>query len=170
MAAYPRVAAVKTIVDKALADAAVVGNQPVGSVTADITTAFTPATDHPGARDDRASESTLGNLVADSLRDGVPRTWAAPRSASSTRAACATSCTTDTPATRKTNGHLRRGQRGPAVREQPVDHVELTGAQFKTLLEQQWQTNPDGTVPARVPAAGPVQERQLHLRRRPRRR
>ena len=32
---------VKTIVDAALADAAEVGNQPVGSVTADITTAFT---------------------------------------------------------------------------------------------------------------------------------
>ena len=44
VAEYPRVAAVKTIVDKALADAAVVGNQPVGAVTKDITTAFTPAT------------------------------------------------------------------------------------------------------------------------------
>ena len=43
VAAYPRVAAVKTIVDKALADAAVVGNQPVGKVTADITDRVQPA-------------------------------------------------------------------------------------------------------------------------------
>ena len=28
--------------------------------------------------------------------------------------------------------------------------TSLTGAQFKTLLEQQWQTNPDGTVPSRA--------------------
>src|SRR5438045_3949165 len=58
VAKYPRVAAVKAIVDKALADAAVVGNQPVGKVTADITTAFAGS---PAVRDDRASESTLGN-------------------------------------------------------------------------------------------------------------
>ena len=24
----------------------------------------------------------------------------------------------------------------------------LTGAQFKTMLEQQWQTLPDGTIPS----------------------
>ena len=28
--------------------------------------------------------------------------------------------------------------------------TSLTGAQFKTLLEQQWQTNADGTVPSRA--------------------
>ena len=28
--------------------------------------------------------------------------------------------------------------------------TSLTGEQFKTLLEQQWQTNPDGTVPSRA--------------------
>ena len=60
--AYPRVAAVKTIVDAALAQADVVGSQQVGSVTADITTAFVG-----DKRDDRSSQSTLGNLVADAL-------------------------------------------------------------------------------------------------------
>ncbi|MET3721099.1 MULTISPECIES: hypothetical protein [unclassified Arthrobacter] len=60
-------AAVDAIVEKALAAAAEIGNQPVGALTADITTAFTadPA-GGPAKRDDRASESTLGNLVADS--------------------------------------------------------------------------------------------------------
>ena len=27
--------------------------------------------------------------------------------------------------------------------------VKLTGAQFKEVLEQQWQTNPDGSIPSR---------------------
>ena len=63
---YPRVAQVKTIVDAALAHAAEVGNQPVGSITADITRAFN------GATEDRGSESTLGDLVANALRDGLP--------------------------------------------------------------------------------------------------
>jgi 5'-nucleotidase len=63
VATYPRVAEVKRIVDAALAQAAVIGSQPVASVTADITTAFTGS-----SRDDRSSESTLGNLVADSLK------------------------------------------------------------------------------------------------------
>ena len=72
VAAYPRVAAVKTIVDAALAEAAVIGNVPVGSVTADITTAFSGGSYvggvyTGGSRDDRAKESTLGNLIADSL-------------------------------------------------------------------------------------------------------
>ncbi len=49
-----------------LAQAAVIGNQTIGSITADITTAFTGTT-----RDDRASESTLGGLVANSLRDSL---------------------------------------------------------------------------------------------------
>ena len=50
--------------------------QPVGEVTADITTAFsggsyTDGVYAGGNRDDRASESTLGNLVANSLRDSL---------------------------------------------------------------------------------------------------
>jgi 5'-nucleotidase len=54
-----------------------VGNTPVGSITADVTTAFTGGaytngTYSGGTRDDRASESTLGDLVANALRDGLP--------------------------------------------------------------------------------------------------
>ncbi|MBT2536232.1 ExeM/NucH family extracellular endonuclease [Arthrobacter sp. ISL-69] len=147
MARYPRVAAVKTIVDKALADAAVVGNQPVGKVTADITTAFTPATaTSPAARDDRASESTLGNLVADSLVDALkaPDLGAAEIGVVNP-------------------GGLRNelyfapdGTITYAEANAVLPFVNnlwttsLTGAQFRTLLEQQWQTNPDGTVPSRA--------------------
>ena len=54
-----------------------VGNQPVGTITADITTAFTGGAYADGkyaggTRDDRGSESTLGDLVANALRDGLP--------------------------------------------------------------------------------------------------
>ena len=93
VAQYPRVAAVKAIVDKALADAAVVGNQPVGKVTADITTAFAGS---PAVRDDRAQRvhpRQPGGGLPGGCAEGAG-TSAPPKSASSTRAACATSCTT----------------------------------------------------------------------------
>lgn len=143
VAAYPRVAAVKAIVDKAVADAAVIGNQPVGKVTADITTAFGGS---PAVRDDRGSESTLGNLVADSLVDALkaPELGAAEIGVVNP-------------------GGLRNelyfapdGTITYAEANAVLPFVNnlwtttLTGAQFKTLLEQQWQTNPDGTVPSRA--------------------
>jgi 5'-nucleotidase len=147
MAAYPRVAAVDAIVEKALADAAVVGNQPVGKVAADITTAFTPATETiPAKRDDRASESTLGNLVADSLVVALK----APELGGAEIGVV-------------NPGGLRNelyfapdGTITYAEANAVLPFVNnlwttsLSGAQFKTLLEQQWQTNPDGTFPSRA--------------------
>ncbi|HAM45349.1 MAG TPA: multifunctional nuclease/2',3'-cyclic-nucleotide 2'-phosphodiesterase/5'-nucleotidase/3'-nucleotidase, partial [Propionibacteriaceae bacterium] len=75
VATYPRAAAVKTITDAALAHAAEVGNQPVGTLTADITTAFTGSF-VDGAwvgtkRDDRSKASTIGGLVANSLVESL---------------------------------------------------------------------------------------------------
>jgi 5'-nucleotidase len=146
VAAYPRVAAVDAIVKRALAEAAEIGGQPVGRVTADITTAFTPATETtPAKRDDRASESTLGNLVADSLVD----TLKAPEAGGAEIGVV-------------NPGGLRNelyfapdGTITYAEANSVLPFVNnlwttsLSGAQFKTLLEQQWQTNPDGTVPSR---------------------
>ncbi|HEX9229513.1 MAG TPA: ExeM/NucH family extracellular endonuclease, partial [Arthrobacter sp.] len=147
VAKYPRVAAVKTIVDKALADAAVVGNQPVGKVTADITTAFTPATDTtPASRDDRSSESTLGNLVADSLVDSLK----APELGG------AEIGVVNPGGLRNELYYAPDGTVTYAEANAVLPFVNnlwttsLTGEQFKTLLEQQWQTNPDGTVPSRA--------------------
>ncbi len=147
VAKYPRVAAVKTIVDKALADAAVVGNQPVGKVTADITTAFTPATDTtPASRDDRSSESTLGNLVADSLVDSLK----APELGG------AEIGVVNPGGLRNELYYAPDGTITYAEANAVLPFVNnlwttsLTGEQFKTLLEQQWQTNPDGTVPSRA--------------------
>ncbi|MBP1137645.1 5'-nucleotidase [Arthrobacter sp. PvP023] len=147
VAKYPRVAAVKATVDKAIADAAVIGNQPVGKVTADITTAFTPATaTSPASRDDRASESTLGNLVADSLVDALkaPDLGAAEIGV------------VNPGGLRNELYYAPDGTITYAEANAVLPFVNnlwttsLTGAQFKTLLEQQWQTNPDGTVPSRA--------------------
>ncbi|MDR7083740.1 5'-nucleotidase [Arthrobacter ginsengisoli] len=140
---YPRVAAVQTIVEKALADAAVVGNQPVGAVTADITTAFAGS---PAKRDDRGSESTLGNLVADSLVDSLktPELGGAEIGV------------VNPGGLRNELYHAPDGTISYAEANAVLPFVNnlwttsLTGGQFKTLLEQQWQTNPDGTVPSRA--------------------
>ena len=147
VAAYPRVAAVKTITDAALAAGAIAGDKPIGSVTADITTAFTANTDptKPAIRDDRASESTLGNLAANALRDSL---------ADSTRGGAQI-------------GVVNPGGLRSELLYAPdgvVTYAEansvlpflnnlwttsLTGAQFKVMLEQQWQRDAAGVVPSR---------------------
>ncbi len=68
---------VKNTVDAAIAAAKVVGDQPVGKISGDITTAYsggayTNGKYTGGARDTRELESTLGDLVANALRDGIP--------------------------------------------------------------------------------------------------
>ena len=78
IAQYPDVLTpIDNTVTAAKANGDAVGNTPVGSITADVTTAFTGGTYTNGTytggtRDDRASESTLGDLVANALRDGLP--------------------------------------------------------------------------------------------------
>lgn len=145
---YPAVAKVQGIVDAALAYADKVGSNPVGSVKADITTAFAPGEYAGGVyqapavnRDDRSSESTLGNVIANALVDTL------------------------SPADR---GGAEIGVVNPGgIRSElyyapdgVVSYAEanavlpflnnlwttsLTGAQFKTVLEQQWQAGKDGT-------------------------
>ncbi|MBG6183341.1 5'-nucleotidase [Arthrobacter sp. CAN_A214] len=130
---FPRVAEVKRIVDSALAQAAVIGNQPVGSVTADITTAFTGT-----GRDDRGSESTLGNLVADSLRSSL----------GSAERGAAEIGVVNPGGLRNELYHSPDGVVTFAEANAVLPFVNdlwtttLTGAQFKEVLEQQWQ--PDG--------------------------
>jgi 5'-nucleotidase len=140
VAAYPRVAQVKTIVDKALADAAVIGNQKVGSVTADITTAYAN-----GLRDDRASQSTLGGLVADSLLDTLK-----PAELGGAEIGVVNPGGLRAELLYGTDGSITYAQANavlPFVNN--LWTTTLTGAQFKQALEQQWQRNADGTVPSR---------------------
>lgn len=152
VATYPRVAQVKTIVDAALANAAAVGNQPVGSITGDITTAFAGGSYvngkyAGGARDDRASESTLGDLVANALRDGLPSDFGTADlgivNPGGLRADLTyAGNTAQNPA--NTDGVVTYAEANavlPFVNN--IWTVKLTGASLKAVLEQQWQ--PDGS-------------------------
>ena len=143
VATYPRVAAVKGIVDAAIAEADVAGSVVVGSVTADITTAFIGT-----ARDDRSRESTLGNLVANSLRESLssPETGGAEIgivNPGGLRAELLYAKSGD----EATDGQVTFAEANavlPFVNN--LWTTTLTGAQFKVLLEQQWQTNAAGEV------------------------
>ena len=152
VAAYPRVAEVKTIVDAALAAAAVVGNQPIGSLAADVTTAFAGGahtgpggTYVGGTRDNRAAESALGNLVANSLRD----TLADPSRGG------AQIGVTNPGGLRAELLYAPDGVITFAEANAVLPFVNnlwtttLTGAQFRVLLEQQWQRDAAGNVPSR---------------------
>ncbi|HWJ83969.1 MAG TPA: 5'-nucleotidase C-terminal domain-containing protein, partial [Cellulomonas sp.] len=156
VAAYPRVAEVKSITDAAIAHANEVGSVPVGSVTADITTAFAGGSYVDGkyvgtgplpstGRDDRANESTLGNLVANALRDTL-----APENLGGAQIGVVNPgglrdelfySPDGVITTAEANGVL------PFVNN--LWTTTLTGAQVITMLEQQWQTNADGTIPSR---------------------
>lgn len=151
IAQYPRLAAVRTTVDAALRNAAVVGNQPVGSVDADITTATTPdptatvCSAQGVARDDRGSESTLGNLVANSLLDTLndPDRGAAVIGVVNPGGLRAELC-------RGTDGVITYAAANSVLPfSNNLGTTSLTGAQVKTMLEQQWQTTLDGTAPSR---------------------
>jgi len=144
--AFPRVAEVSTIVDAALEQAAIIGNQPVGTVTADITTAFTD-----GTRDDRSSESTLGNLVADSLVASLsdPNLGGAEIGVVNP-GGLRSELFYESSAAGEGDGVVTFAEANavlPFVNN--LWTTTLTGAQFKTVLEQQWQRDADGNVPSR---------------------
>ncbi|MDJ0315268.1 ExeM/NucH family extracellular endonuclease [Arthrobacter sp. H35-D1] len=147
---FPRVAEVQRIVDKALADAKVAGSVPVGEITADITTAqtFDPVTGEY-SRDDRANESALGNLVGNALLDALKeeQTGGAEIGVVNPGGLRADLL--------YKNEGFPDGQVTYANANAVLPFVNnlyttsLTGAQVKTMLEQQWQTNADGTIPSR---------------------
>ena len=125
------------------------GRPPVGSIAADITTAF-----KDGARDDRASESTMGNLVADSLLDSLSSEdrGGAEIGVVNPGGLRAEFCKTgdNEKCTIAADGTITYAQANAVL---PFLNnlwtTTLTGAQFKEALEQQWQTDADGNVPSR---------------------
>lgn len=144
VATYPRVAEVDRIVDDALAVADEIGSEPIGEITADITTAFAD-----GKRDDRASESALGNLVANAQLAGVSQTQAGA------------DLSVVNPGGLRSD-LLFEGEGGDGVVTfaeanavlpftNNLSSVTLTGAQLKKVFEQQWQrpATPDGPAPSR---------------------
>ncbi|MBC2934341.1 bifunctional UDP-sugar hydrolase/5'-nucleotidase [Nocardioides sp. zg-1228] len=136
-------AEVKQTVDAAVARGNVLGAAELGSVAG----AFDRARLASGT-ENRGGESTLSNLVAEVQR------WA-----TSTPEAGAAQIAFMNP------GGLRDDMRGVAggfpaklTYKQAANvqsfantlvNMKMTGAQIKTLLEQQWQTNPGGPVPTR---------------------
>ncbi|MGH3357392.1 MAG: ExeM/NucH family extracellular endonuclease, partial [Nocardioidaceae bacterium] len=143
---YDRVAAVDDIVTTALDDAAEVGNEEIGSVGADITTAF-----KGGERDDRASESTLGNLVANALRDTLKSKVRGGAEIGVTNpGGLRAELTYEATEPESEPGIVRYAEANSVLPfTNNLNTVTLTGKQFKTLLEQQWQTNPGGETPER---------------------
>ena len=140
---------VKSIVDAAVAKGQEEGGKPVGSIAADITTAF-----KDGTRDDRASESTMGNLVADSLLDSLSSEdrGGAEIGVVNPGGLRAEFCKTgdNEKCTIAADGTITYAQANAVL---PFLNnlwtTTLTGAQFKEALEQQWQTDADGNVPSR---------------------
>jgi len=156
----PRVAEVKEITDAALAFAAEVGNRPVAEITADITTAFAGGSyvdgryvaGEAGTRDDRSRESTLGDLVANALRDGVSD-FAEPDLGITNPGGLRAELlfagdTSSNPA--NTDGVVTFAEANAVLPfNNTVAIVEMTGVQVEAVLEQQWQTAADGTIPSR---------------------
>ena len=160
IAAYPRVAAVQKIVTDALAYAEVQGNVPVGKVTADITTAYTDL-DGDGAyettdtRDNRALESTLGGVVANSLRERLsdPALGGAEIGVVNPGGLRAELLYAGNTATNpaNTDGVVTYAEANAVLPfANNLNTVSLTGAQFVTMLEQQWQRDAAGAVPTRA--------------------
>ena len=136
----PEYLAAAQIVDDAVADAEVIGAQVIGTVTDDITTAV--KTD--GGRDDRLRESTLGNLTADIWLDamnqpGRPGAEIGIMNPGGLRAELAYE-----PSGTEAPGEVTYAE---AASINPFANtlmtVDLTGEQFITALEQQWQ--PEGS-------------------------
>ncbi|MCU1407105.1 MAG: ExeM/NucH family extracellular endonuclease, partial [Glaciihabitans sp.] len=150
--AYPVAAEVQTIVDAAVDAAAVTGRVPVGKINSDITTAYALSSGKL-VRDDRTSESTLGNLVADALvaqlanpaLGGAEIGVVNPGGLRSDLLYAASSTPGDA------DGVVTTAE---AVAVLPFANnlwtETLTGAQFKKVLEQQWQRTAAGTVPSRA--------------------
>jgi 2',3'-cyclic-nucleotide 2'-phosphodiesterase (5'-nucleotidase family) len=161
---FPRVAKVDAIVIAAKANADTIGLQPIGSQTADITTAYTGGTfTGPGGtyvgsggvnskvgRDDRASESTIGDLVANMLRDTL-----APTTLGGAQIGVANPGGLRDELFLKQTGAEGDGVITFAEANNVLPFVNnlwtttLTGAQFKTLLEQQWQRDANNIIPTR---------------------
>lgn len=134
--ALPAVAQVKSIVDAALANAAQVGGQVLGKQSGDITTAFTGGAYTSGkyaggTRDDRTSESTLGNVVADALLAGATPNGAdfAVTNPGGLRAELLAGA----------DGEVTLAEAAAVLPfANTLSTVKLTGAQIDTLFEQQW--------------------------------
>lgn len=138
-AAYPRVRRISGIVDAALDRSEELGSVKIGEATHEITRAF--GTD---GEDTRAAESTLSDLVAEMYRSST----ASPERGSA-------QIGVQNPGGVREDLDAGTVTFGEAASVLPFANslftVDLTGAQFRTLLEQQWQTALPGQLPPSRP-------------------
>lgn len=134
----PVVAEVKRIVDAALAEAQIVGSQPVGTVTGDITTAYSG-----GVRDDRQSESALGNRVGQFFKDAVTDRGGADLGFMNPGGLRA-ELRNDPPGQ---DGNVTRAEANEVLPfANTLVTLSLTGEQVRRVLEQQWQPADSGRL------------------------
>src|SRR5699024_3397559 len=139
---YPRVSDVNDTTQAALAEAEKTGSVVTGEATADITTAYYTNDKGESVRDDRSSESTLGNFVADAMLDTL-----------SEESLGGAEIGVVNP------GGLRAEMFAGEVTVAEANAIlpfvnnlwttTLTGEQVKTMLEQQWQRDENGEIPSR---------------------
>ncbi|GAA1399056.1 bifunctional UDP-sugar hydrolase/5'-nucleotidase [Luteococcus peritonei] len=137
VAAYPRVAEVQKIVTDTLAQAKIIGSRVIATSTAPITRGLNAN----GSLDNRATESTMSDMVAqmfyDTLSNGDPN-FIGVQNPGGTRA--------DLP-----QGEISYATAAAVLPfANTLMTTQISGAQVKTMLEQQWQTNADGTTPSRA--------------------
>ncbi|MGL3149454.1 ExeM/NucH family extracellular endonuclease [Microbacterium sp. A82] len=131
---YPAVQGVQDIVDAAVAEADVLGAEPVGEITADFNRAR-----QTDASENRGGESTIGNFVADVHK------WATDSDlALMNPGGIRTDLTYASSGTADPDGNVTFRE---AATVQPFANtlvtLDLTGAQLKSVLEEQWQ--PEGS-------------------------
>ena len=137
--AFPRVKEVKDLVDDALQVADEIGKEPVGEITADITTAFAG-----GNRDDRANESTLGNLVAQATFEQVAEMPAGADLSVVNPGGLRSDLIFEG------DGVVTAAEANAVLPfANNLSSVTLTGESLTKVFEQQWQRDADGEVPSR---------------------
>lgn len=120
------------IVDTANAQADVIGRQPIGKVTADITTALKD----DGSRDERMRESTLSNLIAQSYVDSINK----PGRFGGVDIGVMNPGGVRAELKYGTDGTITYADAAAIMPfNNTVQTTQVTGAQFKKVLEQQWQ-------------------------------
>lgn len=155
----PRIVQVAGIVEKAKADADVLGQEVIGSQTGDITRAkqyepgtitVDPATGATSGgvvtgQDDRANASALGDMVAQSMVDSVN---AAGRQTAQIGLMNPGGLRADLLDDDSAITYKEAATVLPFANNLSV--TTLTGASLKQVLEQQWQRDKDGNVPSRA--------------------
>ena len=132
---YPADPAVTAIVQAAVANAAVLGAQPLGNIAGP----FFRGKLANGTTENRGAESTLGNLVAEVQRwnTRLPDQGAAQIAFMNPGGLRADMVGTGTGAFPRTVTYKQAADVQPFANT--LVNMDLTGAQIKTVLEQQWQ-------------------------------